>query len=60
MRGSTRTKRNKTVGETGKKPKLSPDDCSPPKVSQASEACTAAVTAQPPTVPGEVTAFLGH
>lgn len=57
--GLNRTKRHKTVGETGKKPKPSPDGGSPPKVSQASEACTAAVDAWPPTTNGEATGLPG-
>lgn len=59
MPGLTRTKKHKTVGETGKKPKPSANGCSPPKVSQASEACTAAVDAWPPTAPGEASGLPG-
>lgn len=64
MPGLTRTKRHKTVGETGgekkKKTKPSPGGCSPPKGSQASEACAAAVDAGLPPLLERQPAFLGH
>ena len=60
MPGLTRTKRQKTFGETGKKTKPSPDGCSPPKGSQASEACAAAVDAGLPLLLGRRPDFLGH
>lgn len=61
MLGLTRTKRHKTVGKAGKKKQSSPlMGCSPPKVSQASEAWTAAVMRDLPTLLGKPPDFLGH
>lgn len=59
MLGLTRTKRYKTVGKAGKKQSSPLKGCSPPEVSQASEARTAAVMRDLPDAPGEATRLPG-